>query len=85
MSWACTAPGGGPPSAVNRTLGYLVLPDGRDFSVEAARAGMAQSVTYGRRPAQKFADIEAAQADAQAAHRGLWGPPCWGAVDSVPE
>ncbi len=68
-----------------RTLSYLDLPDGRDFSVESVRAGMSQVVTYGKRPVQRFAALSAAQNEAKNLHVGLWGPPCFGATESVPE
>ncbi|MCV7289128.1 thermonuclease family protein [Mycolicibacterium wolinskyi] len=77
--------GADPQSAVNRTLAYLDLPDGRDFSVESVRAGMSQVVTYGKRPVQRFADLTAAENEAKTLRAGLWGPPCFGATESVPE
>ena len=67
-----------------RTLAYLVKADGWDYSVEAARAGTAKSYVYGGIPVSRYDAIEAAQADAQAAQRGLWGPPCWGDTTSAP-
>jgi micrococcal nuclease len=67
-----------------RTLAYLVKPDGWDYSVEAARAGTAKSYVYGGVPVSRYGAIEAAQAEAQAAQRGLWGPPCFGDIGSVP-
>ena len=57
----------------HRLLRYVRLSDGRDYSVEAARAGMARDYVYGHRPVQEQALIEAAQGEAQAARRGLWG------------
>jgi micrococcal nuclease len=66
-----------------RTLVYVRLPDGRDFGTEMARAGAAKPYTY-RRPVAAVAQIEAATGEAQAAQRGLWGPPCWGETGSVP-
>ncbi|WP_396932603.1 thermonuclease family protein [Mycolicibacterium sp.] len=68
-----------------RTLAYLDLPDGRDFSVESVRAGMSQVATYGKRPVQRFAALTAAENEAKTLHAGLWGPPCFGATESVPE
>lgn len=73
------------PTAVNRTLAYLGLPDGRDFSVESVRAGMSQVATYGNRPVQRFAELTAAENEAKTLDAGLWGPPCFGATESVPE
>ena len=61
-----------------RTLGYLVRADGFDYSVEAARAGVAKSYVYDGIPVTRHAAIEAAESEARAASRGLWGPPCYG-------
>lgn len=72
------------PTAVNRTLAYLVRADGFDYSVEAARAGTAKSYVYGGVPVSRYDTIEAAQSEAQAAQRGLWGPPCYGDTASAP-
>ena len=65
-----------------RTLAYLVKADGWDYSVEAARAGTAKSYVYGGVPVIRYHAIEAAQAEAQAAQLGLWGPPCFGLTES---
>ena len=67
-----------------RTLAYVEKAGGWDFSVEAARAGAAKSYVYGRRPATLTSQIQAAEAEAQRAQRGLWGPPCYGHTDSTP-
>ena len=67
-----------------RTLAYLVRADGWDYSVEAARAGTAKSYVYRGVPVSRYVAIESAQAEAQAAQRGLWGPPCWGDTTSAP-
>lgn len=56
-----------------RALLYLQLPDGRDFSVEAARAGAVRSYVYGGEPVQRHAQIVAAEAEAKQARRGMWG------------
>lgn len=66
-----------------RTLAYLVKADGWDYSVEAARAGAAQSYVYGGDPVARYGAIEAAQSEARTAQRGLWGPPCYGNTESV--
>lgn len=58
-----------------RVLMYVRLADGRDYSVEAARAGMARSYVYNHKPVSEHAQIEAAEAEARAAHRGLWSCP----------
>lgn len=67
-----------------RTLAYLDTPDGWDYSVEAARAGAARAYVYRGRPVARAGEIAAAEADARAAGRGLWGPPCFGDTTSVP-
>lgn len=73
------------PTAVNRTLAYLDKGDGWDYSIEAARAGYAKSYVYQGKPVARYADIVAAEQEARAAERGLWGPPCNGNTQSVPE
>lgn len=67
-----------------RSLAYVDLADGRDFSVEAARAGMARSYVYENHPVSRSTEITAAEQDARTARRGLWGPPCNGHTESVP-
>lgn len=57
----------------DRLLMYVVLADGRDYSVLAAGAGMARSYVYDKHPVSKYRDILAAERDAQNAKRGLWG------------
>jgi hypothetical protein len=42
-----------------------------DFSVEAARAGMARSYVYDYKPVSRYPEIRAAEEDARGAHRGL--------------
>jgi len=66
-----------------RTLAYLDKVDGRDYSVEAARAG-AHSYVYHGHPSARADEIAAAEQEAKAAGRGLWGPPCFGQTTSVP-
>jgi micrococcal nuclease len=67
-----------------RTLAYLVRADGWDYSVEAARAGAAQSYVYDHHPVSRYAAIELAETEARDAGHGLWGPPCNGDTASVP-
>jgi micrococcal nuclease len=67
-----------------RTLAYLVRADGFDYSIEAARAGTAKSYVYGGVPVARHDAIEAAESEARAALRGLWGPPCYGDTTSAP-
>jgi micrococcal nuclease len=68
-----------------RTLAYLVRADGWDYSVEAARAGTAHSYIYNDDPVSRYPAIAAAEQEARGAARGLWGPPCFGNTESVPE
>jgi micrococcal nuclease len=67
-----------------RTLAYLDKADGWDYSIEAARAGAAHSYIYHNHPAARAGEIAAAEQEAKAAGRGLWGPPCDGNTESVP-
>jgi micrococcal nuclease len=67
-----------------RTLAYLVRADGWDYTVEAARAGVAQSYVFDHHPVAEYGEIQAAEAEAREAHRGLWGPPCNGHTESTP-
>lgn len=68
-----------------RTLAYLVKEDGWDYSVEAARAGVAKSYVFHHHPATRYPLIAAAEAEARDAGRGLWGAPCNGNTESVPK
>jgi micrococcal nuclease len=68
-----------------RTLAYLDKVDGWDYSVEAARAGAAHSYVYHGHPSARADEIAAAEQEAKAASRGLWGPPCLGQTTSVPQ
>lgn len=58
-----------------RTLAYVELPDGSDFSTRALRDGHAIYYQY-RGPVHRAERLRAAEADARARRRGLWGPPC---------
>ncbi|WP_330218408.1 thermonuclease family protein [Mycolicibacterium obuense] len=71
------------PTAVNRTLSYVNLADGRDFAVEAVRAGMGRSYVYDEKPVSRYPEIRAAVDEARTALRGLWGPPCNGHTESA--
>ena len=68
-----------------RTLAYLVKGDGWNYSIEAARAGAAQSYVYQGDPVSLYPEIAAAEQQARDAQRGLWGPPCFGDTESVPQ
>jgi micrococcal nuclease len=67
-----------------RSLAYVNLADGRDFAVESVRAGMARAYVYSDKPVSRYPDILAAENEARAALRGLWGPPCNGHTESTP-
>jgi hypothetical protein len=58
-----------------RTLAYLILPDGTDFSVAAAAAGAARSASYDG-PVARHAQITAAEDQAKTAARGVWSSRC---------
>jgi micrococcal nuclease len=58
----------------DRTLGYIEYQVGnewKDFSTESARAGMSRAYVYDKK-VTLYSAIESAQAEAQAARRGLW-------------
>jgi micrococcal nuclease len=67
-----------------RSLAYLDKPGGWDYSIEAARNGAARAYVYGHTPVSRAADIAAAEQDARAGGRGLWGSPCYGHTDAIP-
>lgn len=54
----------------NRTLAYVVLPDGRTANEEVIRAGFAE--TYRRFDFVKKPQFQAAEREAKAAKRGMW-------------
>jgi micrococcal nuclease len=57
----------------DRMLAAAFTPDGRNVSVEIARAGLAEAITVG--PNDRFRpDVQAAMEEAQRADRGLWDP-----------
>ncbi len=57
----------------HRLLRYVRLDDGRDYSIELVRAGWARDYVFHNKPVQEQDQIMAAQTEAQAARRGLWG------------
>jgi micrococcal nuclease len=79
-----TDPSQGMYDRYGRTLANLDKADGWDYSVEAARAGAAHSYIYHGHPSARADEIAAAEQEAKAAGRGLWGPPCFGQTTSVP-
>ena len=70
-------------TAYGRTLAYVDKP-GWSYSVEAARSGNARAYVYNYSPVSRAAEIAAAEQDAKAAGRGLWGAPCYGRTDAKP-
>jgi len=66
-------PGQADQDFYHRQLRYVRLDDGRDFSVESARAGMSRAYVYGGKPVLEHAPIAAAQQQARAERRGIWG------------
>jgi micrococcal nuclease len=63
-----------------RVLRYITLPDGRDYSILAAREGMAKPYVYHHHPSREAPQVAGAAQQAKRAGRGLWGPPCHGDV-----
>lgn len=61
-----------------RTVAAIILADGRNYAVEAARAGHAHAYIYNHRPSMWAEQIGAAEAEAKGAGRGIWGAPCFG-------
>lgn len=59
-----------------RTLGFVFTEAGSNFSVDIARAGLARSVVFGRKPVAAQPEIAEAEAQARAAGRGRWGSSC---------
>jgi micrococcal nuclease len=80
-----TDPSQGLYDRYGRTLAYLDTADGWDYSIEAARAGAAHAYIYHDNPAARYPEIAAAEKEARDAGRGLWGPPCFGNTESVPQ
>lgn len=56
-----------------RALRYVRLSDGRDYSQLVVSAGWARVYTYKGTRVGEYARLEAAQREAVAARRGLWG------------
>ncbi|MCW2093462.1 UNVERIFIED_ORG: micrococcal nuclease [Rhodococcus erythropolis] len=71
-------PAAGDVDKFGRSLRYITLADGTDYSVLAATEGMAREYPSYTKPLSKSADIVAAQTNAQSRQVGLWGPPCNG-------
>lgn len=66
-------PGHDDTDRYGRALRYVALPDGTDYSILAAKRGMARAYTYGRISLEKAEEIAAAEDHARAAELGLWG------------
>src|SRR6478609_4991629 len=79
-----TDPSQGMYDRFGRSFAYVDKADGWDYSVEAARAGAAHSYVYHVHPSARADEIAAAEQEARAAGRGLWGPPSFGQTRSVP-
>jgi micrococcal nuclease len=79
-----TDPSQGMYDRFGRTLAYVDKASGWDYSVEVARAGAAHLYVYHGHPSARADEIAAAEQEAKAAGRGLWGPPCFGQTTSVP-
>jgi len=61
----------------HRTLAYIELGDGSDYSTLVTEAGLARAYIYDRKhPPQRIAQIQAAEMRAHNAHRGIWGAMC---------
>jgi micrococcal nuclease len=73
-----TDPSQGMYDRFGRTLAYLDKASGWDYSVEVARAGAAHFYVYHGHPSARADEIAAAEQEAKAAGRGLWGPLCFG-------
>lgn len=71
-------PAAGDVDKFGRSLRYITLADGTDYSVLAASEGMAREYSSYIKPLSKSADIVAAQTNAQSRQICLWGPPCNG-------
>jgi micrococcal nuclease len=67
-----------------RTLAYVEKAGGWNYSIEAARSGSAHAYVYDNSPGTRAPEIAAAEQEAKAAGRGLWGPPCFGRTDPAP-
>lgn len=68
-------PSQGERDQFDRLLAY-VLVDGENYSLTAARAGMAEAFIFSDNPLLIANDIETAVNQAQAEELGMWGPPC---------
>jgi micrococcal nuclease len=79
-----TDPSQGMYDRYGRTLAWIRPTDGTTRSKRPARVRpIPTSITAIPRP--RASEIAAAEQEAKAAGRGLWGPPCYGQTASVPE
>lgn len=67
-----------------RTLAFVILADGRNFSIESAQGGYARSYVFAHKPSKYAQQIADAERQAQEGGRGLWGKPCFGETPNVP-
>lgn len=77
-------PNGDSTDRYGRTLAAVFLPDGTNFSVLSVSQGYAHAYVFAHRPSPWSTEIQAAEDDARAHSRGLWGPPCKGDTHSDP-
>lgn len=79
-----TDPHGDAHDRYGRTVAAIILADGRNYAVEAARTGHAHAYIYNHRPSIWAPQISAAETEAKTAGRGIWGAPCFGNTASEP-
>lgn len=64
-----------------RTLAYVFLTGGDNYSVLAARSGHARAYVYAHRPSRWADRIAAAERQARSDAIGIWGEPCHGRTE----
>lgn len=79
-----TDPHGDAHDRYGRTVAAIILADGRNYAIEAARAGHAHAYIYNHRPSIWAPQIASAETEAKTAGRGIWGAPCFGNTASEP-
>lgn len=57
----------------DRALRYVILPDGTNYSVAAAAAGVAEPYVYGHNPVREASAIQNATDQARQQQIGMWG------------
>jgi endonuclease YncB( thermonuclease family) len=81
---AVTLAGDGRSDRFSRALAWVSLSQGDDYAVLAAEAGVVSSYAADA-PPERMPAVRAAAGRAEAARRGLWGPPCVGGSASAAE